>query len=76
MSLLDRELLYDICLFKANWGLQIPKDIKIIKIIRERDDIVVYITYLDGKGGEFNISIPNSEYQNLVRQKRISQIGI
>jgi hypothetical protein len=49
MSLLDTELLYDICLFKANWGLQIPKDIKIIKIIREVDDIVVYTTYLDGR---------------------------
>lgn len=73
---LDEDLLYDICLLKANWGLQKPKDIKILKTTQEVDDIVVKIIYLDSGGGELSIPIPNIEYLNLLRQKRIKQIGV
>ena len=73
---LDEELLYDICLYKWNWGLDEPVDIKIHTIEQREDDILVSFEVPNRQMDGHTLCLLKSEYLSLQRQKKLKNIGI
>lgn len=74
--ILDEELLYDICLYKWNNGLVDPMDIKIHTIEQREDDILVSFDVPNRNRDGHTLCLLKSEYLNLLRQKKLKNIGI
>lgn len=73
---LDEELLYDICLYKWNWGLDEPVDIKIHSIEQREDDILVSFEVPNRQIDGNTLRLLKTEYLNLLRQKKLKNIGL
>jgi hypothetical protein len=74
--ILDEELLYDICLYKWNNGLPDVMNIKIHTIEQREDDILVSFDVSNRKMDVHTLCLLKSEYLNLLRQKKLKNIGI
>ena len=73
---LDEELLYDICLYKWNRGLDEPMDIKIHTIEQREDDILVSFDVPNRQMDGYTLCLLNTEYLSLLRQKKLKNLGI
>jgi len=74
--MLDEELLYEICLYKWNIGLEDPMNIKIHNIKQREDDILVSFDVPNRQMDSHTLCLLKSEYLNLLRQKKLKHIGI
>ncbi len=74
--MLDEELLYEICLYKWNIGLEDPMNIKIHNIKQREDDILVSFDVPNRQMDAHTLCLLKSEYLNLLRQKKLKHIGI
>ena len=74
--ILDEDLLYEICLYKWNWGLDEPVDIKIHTIEQREDDILVSFEVPNRQMDGHTLCLLKSEYLSLHRQKKLKNIGI
>lgn len=75
---IDNQLIEDILWFKFNRFLSQPKDITLISTRVNADGDIIGIIKIHNSVNEImdDMLIPISEYTNLLRQKKLKEIGI